>query len=81
MPVNNYNGYSFNNVTAKKDEDGSITIHFGGDPQQPNFPPIVSGWNYIVRLYRPKKEIMSQSSRLTLAFGPGFRLRLSGGNT
>ena len=58
MPVNKYNAYSFNNVTAKQNEDGSITIHFGGDPGQPNFLPIVPGWNYIVRLYRPKKEIL-----------------------
>jgi hypothetical protein len=59
MPVNKYNAYSFNNVTAEKDEDGSITIHFGGDPEQPNFLPIVPGWNYIVRLYRPREEILN----------------------
>ena len=58
MPVNKYNAYSFNKVTAKKNEDGSITIHFGGDPRQPNFLPIVPGWNYIVRLYQPKKDIL-----------------------
>ena len=32
MPVNKYNAYAFNNVTAKKNEDGTITIHFGGVP-------------------------------------------------
>jgi hypothetical protein len=58
MPVNKYKAYSFNNVTAKKNEDGSITIHFGGDPKQSNFLPIVPGWNYIVRLYQPKNEIL-----------------------
>ena len=26
-----------------------------------NFLPIVPGWNYIVRLYRPKKEILNGS--------------------
>jgi hypothetical protein len=61
MPVNQYNAYSFNNVTAEKGKDGTITIHFGGDPKQPNFLPIVPGWNYIVRLYRPKKEILEGS--------------------
>ena len=61
MPVNEYNAYSFNNITAKKNEDGSITIHFGGDPKQSNFLPIVPGWNYIVRLYKPKKEILDGS--------------------
>ena len=49
MPVNEYKAYSFNNVTAKKDKDGSITIHFGGDPKADNFLPIVPGWNYIVQ--------------------------------
>jgi hypothetical protein len=58
MPVNKYNAYSFNNITAKKNEEGSITIHFGGDPKQPNFLPIVPGWNYIVRLYQPRKEVL-----------------------
>jgi hypothetical protein len=58
MPVNKYKAYSFNNVTSEKDEDGSITIHFGGDSNQPNFLPIVPGWNYIVRLYQPNKEIL-----------------------
>jgi hypothetical protein len=61
MPVNEYQAYSFNNVTAKKDQDGSITIHFGGDPKADNFLPIVPGWNYIVRLYRPKQEILDGS--------------------
>jgi hypothetical protein len=61
MPINKYNAYSFNNVTANKNEDGSITIHFGGDPKADNYLPIVEGWNYIVRLYRPKKEILNGS--------------------
>jgi hypothetical protein len=31
---NPYNAYSINNITGKKGKDGSITIHFGGDPKQ-----------------------------------------------
>jgi len=61
IPVNEYKAYSFNNVTAKKDKDGSITIHFGGDPKADNFLPIVPGWNYIVRQYKPGKEILDGS--------------------
>ena len=61
MPVNDYDAYSFNNVTAKKDEDGSVTIHFGGDPEADNFLPIVPGWNYIVRMYKPGPEILDGS--------------------
>jgi hypothetical protein len=55
---NKDNAYSINNVTGKKDSDGSITIHFGGDPGQPNYLAIMNGWNYVVRLYRPHQEIL-----------------------
>ena len=52
------NAYSINNVTGVKNKDGSYTIHFGGDPKQSNNLPIMDGWNYIVRLYQPHKEIL-----------------------
>ena len=55
---NSYNAYSINNVTGKKADDGSITIHFGGDPKQPNYLAIMDGWNYLIRLYQPHKEIL-----------------------
>jgi hypothetical protein len=55
---NQYNAYSINNITAKKDKDGSVTIHFGGDPKQSNYLPIMEGWNYAVRLYQPRKAIL-----------------------
>jgi len=47
-----------------KGKDGSITIHFGGDPKQPNFLPIVPGWNYIVRLYKPTEESLNTDRQL-----------------
>ncbi len=54
------NAYSLNNLTAKKNADGSIAIQFGGcDGQVANCLPIVKGWNYTVRLYRPRQEILS----------------------
>jgi hypothetical protein len=56
---NEYNAYSLNNITAKKSKDGSITIQFGGcDGKVPNCLPIMKGWNYTVRLYRPRAEIL-----------------------
>jgi hypothetical protein len=55
---NDANAYSFNNITAKKDSDGAVSIHFGGEPKQPNYLPIMKGWNYTVRLYQPRKEIL-----------------------
>jgi len=50
---------SYNNFSAKPNEDGSITIHFGGDPKSVNYLPITKGWNYAVRLYEPRKELLS----------------------
>ncbi len=55
---NKYNAYSYNSVTAKKNPDGSVDIHFGGDPKAKNFLPVKEGWVYIVRMYRPGKEIL-----------------------
>ena len=59
--INKYNAYSVNNITGEKNKDGSMTIHFGGDPSSTNFLPIVDGWNYLVRLYRPQKSILDGS--------------------
>lgn len=50
-----YDAYSVNNVTAERDDDGSVTIHFGGDPDQPNLLCTPEGWTYVVRLYRPRE--------------------------
>jgi len=49
---------SYNNFSAKPNEDGSYTIHFGGDPKSVNYLPISKGWNYSVRMYLPRKEIL-----------------------
>jgi hypothetical protein len=60
LEKNDQDAYSFNNITAKKDADGSVTIQFGGcDGKVPNCLPIMPGWNYTVRLYRPRPEILS----------------------
>jgi len=59
---NDRGAYSVNNLTAKKDVDGSVTIQFGGcDGKAANCLPIMPGWNYIVRLYRPRKEVVDGS--------------------
>lgn len=57
---NPYNAYSLNSVTARKDSDGTVAIQFGGcDGKIPNCLPIMKDWNYTVRLYRPRAEILS----------------------
>ena len=57
---NSYDAYSINSITGKKSPDGSIAIQFGGcDGKVPNCLPIMKGWNYTVRLYRPRPEVLS----------------------
>jgi hypothetical protein len=57
---NKYDAYSINSLTAKKRIDGSVIVQFGGcNGKIANCIPIMRGWNYIVRLYRPRPEIMS----------------------
>ena len=61
---NPQDAYSVNNITGKKSGDGTITIQFGGcDGKGPNCLPIMPGWNYTVRLYRPRTEILNGSWR------------------
>ena len=61
IPENELGVYSYNNVSAKPNADGSITIHFGGDKDQINYLPIAKGWNYAIRMYEPGEEILNGS--------------------
>jgi hypothetical protein len=55
---NDQDAYSVNSLTGTPNEDGSFTIHFGGDPGSTNHLPIAEGWNYTVRFYQPQKAIL-----------------------
>ncbi len=55
---NEYNSYGFSDRTASKNKDGSVTLHFGGSPQSINYIPLTEGWNYVVRLYQPRVELL-----------------------
>jgi hypothetical protein len=55
---NEYDAYSVNNIAGTPNADGSFTVHFGGDPTSVNYLHITDGWNYTVRLYLPRKEII-----------------------
>ena len=57
---NESGAYSVNNITAAHNPDGTVTVRFGGngDPKR-NALPITEGWNYLVRLYRPRPEILT----------------------
>lgn len=48
---------SVNNVTAERDADGGVTIHFGGSGDgRTNCLSISEGWNFLVPLYRPRED-------------------------
>lgn len=55
---NDLSAYSFNSTTAKQNDDGTTTIHFGGDPSAVNYLPITEGWNYVVRCYLPGWQVI-----------------------
>jgi len=55
---NKYNAYSVNSISGTANDDGSFTIHFGGDPENVNYLHITEGWNYLIRFYQPHKEIL-----------------------
>jgi metallo-beta-lactamase class B len=62
---NPLNAYSLNSVTAKPNPDGSFTVRFGGcDAASVNCLPIVAGWNYTVRLYRPRAALLNGTWKL-----------------
>lgn len=61
LEENKYNAYNVNNISGTPNKDGSFTVHFGGDPDSDNYLPIMEGWNYIVRMYQPRKEVLDGS--------------------
>ena len=59
---NDRDAYSVNNITATPNGDGSVTVHFGGcGDNRVNCLPVTEGWNYVVRMYRPRAEILDGS--------------------
>lgn len=65
---NEYGAYSLNSVTAIKGPDGSVAIQFGGcDGRIPNCLPIARRWNYTVRLFRPRPQVLNATWKFPLA--------------
>jgi len=53
---------SINSLTAVPDDDGAVTIRFVEHPRDvPNALPIMPGWNYTLRLYRPQPSVLDGS--------------------
>jgi len=52
-------GCTVNQFTADKEKDGSVVVHFGGcSDGRANCLYLMDGWNYTVRLYRPRPEVL-----------------------
>jgi hypothetical protein len=58
---NDAGAYSVNSITGVRNDDGSMTVRFGDHGGLPNSIPVPEGWNYLVRLYRPRPEIIDGS--------------------
>ncbi len=63
---NDLNVNAVNDVTATKAGDGSVKVQFGGCAADgpANCIPITEGWNYVVRLYRPRAEVLDKTWQL-----------------
>ena len=56
---NEYDSYSVNSITAVAAADGSVLVEFGPEPgAADNYLYVTDGWNYVVRLYRPRPEVL-----------------------
>ncbi len=54
--------YSVNNISGEPNEDGSFTVNLGGcGDKRVNCIPLTEGWNYTIRLYEPRAEILDGS--------------------
>ena len=46
---------------AKLNADGIVQVQYGGDRGSVNYLPITEGWNYVVRMYQPRKQVVDGS--------------------
>lgn len=59
---NDQGAYVVNSVIGDRNPDGTMTIHFGNcEDGRVNCLPIMEGWNYTVRLYKPAPEVIEGS--------------------
>jgi hypothetical protein len=62
LEANDLGVNSYNNFSAEPNDDGSFSLHFGAcEDGRVNCIPITPGWNYTVRMYEPREEILDGS--------------------
>ena len=60
--ANPFNSYSINSITARLDDSGAVTIDLApADDGFQNHLYVMDGWNYALRLYRPRPEVLDGS--------------------
>ncbi|MCB0971258.1 MAG: DUF1214 domain-containing protein [Acidimicrobiales bacterium] len=62
LEANPFDAYSLNGVTSLADDDGSVTIDLS--PTNDGFRNhlyVMDGWNYAIRLYRPRPEVLDST--------------------
>ena len=50
--------FSVNSVTSEPEVDGSVVVNLSPEAGAENHIRIMDGWNYVLRLYRPRAEIL-----------------------
>lgn len=61
LEPNDADTYSINSVTAVPEADGSVVVHLAPDDTGiRNHLFVMDGWNYALRLYRPRPEILDK---------------------
>ncbi len=59
---NPFNSFSVNSVTAEAEPDGSFVLNFTPDGAGvKNHLYVMDGWNYALRLYQPRPEVIDQT--------------------
>lgn len=62
LEPNAYDSFNMNGVTAEKEGDGSIVLNLAPDGEGlKNHLYIMDGWNYALRLYRPRPEVVDKT--------------------
>lgn len=59
---NEFHAYSVNSATGAPDADGSVTVDLAPTPDgYRNHLYVMDGWNYAIRLYRPRPAVLDGS--------------------
>jgi hypothetical protein len=60
--ANPYDSYNLNSVTAEADSHGLVTLNLAPKPEGlTNHLYVTDGWNYAIRLYRPRPAVLNKT--------------------